>query len=614
MIKIKKNYSTPKDQELEELYEQLENNALHLETMQIAGLFKVLRDKKEEEGNLTVSKIAQWEITFFFYDSCPIGNLEYKEKIPWDRYEEKQFTYLMERQKTVKNKMLKAHYSHILWLSPKKEIEFARDAVDSYLWLSEYYSNNQETGLKFITLTILNVIINAYRISFQIKYKTEEAKCVLISLVKDYKQNDESVAVIKLKLIELMIQDRKNFTNTDLDGVDQFCESYSVVLSKKAKFILAIDILEIGKKVSSILKRCSINWVGMIATCYENLMQNHKKKNTNLALDFCESAIRNYRDAGDEEKVKELEKQFTQLKKQQKFMEIAPPFSKKTKQDYLDGIEMYEKDCRTVAERLVKEKSSEEIINILIYDKSFVPKLDEVEHITVQDMKKRIFSQLLPVHLIDRQGHKAEIFHTKEEKKKFELLRNYRVELKMRYVFLNEVIIAALKNEKLNFTVLEKYLKNYSWLGKSLPRTYANDHIIEFNWLSLLTPSLKSYFEHTTKCLEDNSFNPNYVLCIDSLILKIEGIIRDLCKFSNISTTYIPRNRDVVMEKDIHHLFREEELKGIINADDLFFFKFVLIEKGGYNLRHNVAHSLLLPNDYSLYFMNLLFLILLKLA
>ncbi len=120
MIQIKEKYSIPKDQELEDLYEYLENNALSLETSRIAELFKVLRDKKEETGDLTVSKIAHWEIIFFLYDSYPIRPHEYKERIPWDRYEEEQFNYLIERQRKVKNKMLKAHYSHILWLSPCK--------------------------------------------------------------------------------------------------------------------------------------------------------------------------------------------------------------------------------------------------------------------------------------------------------------------------------------------------------------------------------------------------------------------------------------------------------------------------------------------------------------
>ena len=43
-----------------------------------------------------------------------------------------------------------------------------------------------------------------------------------------------------------------------------------------------------------------------------------------------------------------------------------------------------------------------------------------------------------------------------------------------------------------------------------------------------------------------------------------------------------------------------------------FFFKFLLVEKAGYNLRHRVAHSLMKYNDYHIDLMNLLLIAILR--
>jgi len=64
----------------------------------------------------------------------------------------------------------------------------------------------------------------------------------------------------------------------------------------------------------------------------------------------------------------------------------------------------------------------------------------------------------------------------------------------------------------------------------------------------------------------------------------------------------------------LNALLHEEKMKQIFDEDELFFFKFVLVEKAGYNLRHRIAHSLMLFSEYQINYMHLLFLILLKLG
>jgi hypothetical protein len=95
---------------------------------------------------------------------------------------------------------------------------------------------------------------------------------------------------------------------------------------------------------------------------------------------------------------------------------------------------------------------------------------------------------------------------------------------------------------------------------------------------------------------------PNYILAIDSLTLKIEGILRDFCEFSDITTFSTRREKTgiIVKEKDVNALLHDTKLKEILGNDNILLLRFLLIEKGGYNLRHNVAHSLMTYWEYNI--------------
>ena len=56
------------------------------------------------------------------------------------------------------------------------------------------------------------------------------------------------------------------------------------------------------------------------------------------------------------------------------------------------------------------------------------------------------------------------------------------------------------------------------------------------------------------------------------------------------------------------------KIKELFSVDELFFFKFILVDQAGFNLRHKVAHSLIFLQEYNLSMMNLLLIILLRIA
>jgi hypothetical protein len=177
---------------------------------------------------------------------------------------------------------------------------------------------------------------------------------------------------------------------------------------------------------------------------------------------------------------------------------------------------------------------------------------------------------LIPAEIIDQSGHLAQYFSDEDEKKYYGVLQQYDWELKLNKIHLiNEIFFAAIRENKLSTNILLRFLNRHSWLGKNISKKLANQ-TIKYNWLNLIAPSLHEYFFQMQYCFSNPNYSPNLVLSIDSLTLKIEGLIRDICQFSDITTFYMTQDskgRNIAREKDIHALLYEEPIKELFDED-----------------------------------------------
>jgi hypothetical protein len=161
------------------------------------------------------------------------------------------------------------------------------------------------------------------------------------------------------------------------------------------------------------------------------------------------------------------------------------------------------------------------------------------------------------------------------------------------------------------------FLETNSWYGKNITKNAPSNQTITYNWLNLIAPSINEYFIQMQVHFSQPEYPPDFVLAMDSLTLKIEGLVRDICIFSGVTTFYQTNDkqgRNIVKEKDINWLLREEPIKTLFDEDDLLFFKYVLIEKAGINLRHKIAHCLMSYSEYNILNMHLLILVLFKIG
>ncbi|MCK4307705.1 DUF4209 domain-containing protein [candidate division WOR-3 bacterium] len=585
---------------------------------QIGNLFQKLRDLKHKQNKSDEAEKSQWEVDFFNF-MIEDGNLkpiftgpnDKGEVVGYpflDRFNDRTYKYLIERLDSTSNLLLNARYSHILWCSPKKHTKYAKMAVNSYLKLIKIYeAKDMKEPNEYYGLYVLKAVKNAYFIASQVKYKVDKIKSELRRLVNTFNFKSSSSFALRANLVELMLKSKGKFLNKDFLGFEKICWQISESLTKAGNIHGAIDMLKLGEKVEQKLGRRTHNWGKRIAESYETLMKQAEKGNNLASLTFCQFAIENYKKLKDKDKISELEKKYSELKNSMKMSEF------KKEINLTELIKRY----RKIAEKVVRD-NPDKIIEVLMLDKNLLPKYKDMEKIAEEHSKQFVMQHLFPTEIIDQSGHLSQHFSDEEEKKYFSILQQYKWELELNKIYLiNEIFFTAIRGNKLSIDILLDFLKRHSWFGKNISKKLSNNETIVYNWLNLIAPALHEYFFQMHRYFLNPANYPNLVLSIDSLVLKVEGLLRDICQFSGVTTFYMTndsKGRNIVREKDIHALLYEAPIKRLFDEDDLLFLKFLLVEKAGYNLRHKVAHSLMLFQEYNVNYMHLLILALFRLG
>lgn len=127
-------------------------------------------------------------------------------------------------------------------------------------------------------------------------------------------------------------------------------------------------------------------------------------------------------------------------------------------------------------------------------------------------------------------------------------------------------------------------------------KTDSGGNIKTTNWVKLLAPSICEYFIQVQAWGESKYYVPSFILCIDSLTLKLEGLFRNYAERLNISTSMGKKGE--MQEALLHDLLDNDIIKSTINEDDRLLFNYVFSNNGGRNLRNNVAHSFYTDREY----------------
>ena len=603
-----------KFENLNELYEFIEENALNYEYSDLGDLFLKLKKSKK---NKDLQKKAQWEIDFFYFNThmgeitpsiSKISDDGKKHLFPnLNNFDEDAYNYLIERLNNTNNPLLKACYANILWNSPNKHRKYAEIAVNSYLELVQLY---EKKDLKEIDnnygLKIVESISNAYKIALSSRYNVEKVKSDIKRLIHNFNFNSNNSLYLRRNLIELMLNEKKIFIKEDFIGINDILWKMSEKSTVENDYQKTLLLLDLGIKVENKLDTDKFSWEKSIAESYESLMDDADKNDDNARLYFCENALKHYINLKDDVKISELEKKYLSFKNSRKLKKIETP---------VDLTETLDR-CREIADEIIQDDSIG-VIQYLMHNENILPKLKEVEKFVDEEMSG-YFSSNLPTSSLDHNGHVSQHFSEPDEMRYYNILKHYQMTIELNTInLLNTVFITAITENKLSYDILVEFLIEKSWVGKTIEKKLPKGEISQKNWLNTICPSLYEYFNLMILSLLDPNYDQNFVLIIDSLTLKLEGLLRDICQRLGIATFYQTQDKEkrvIAREKDINALLREEKLKELFTEDELMFFKFLLVEKAGYNIRHKIAHSLMDDNEYQMGIFHLLLLMMLRLG
>ena len=573
---------------LDEYYQYLENDTnfqyLDLNTYKY---ITALRDKIEDENT---KKLCSYEL-FFADFSIEEGKHIPKFQSGANAYPtlelfDDNFVYIKTRANKVQNPKYKAKYNHLLWLSPQKHIDFAKEAIESYFILLKNSSFSIDDNLN--SYSFGKYFKNLFVLCQKVNYKKDEVISYLVSLLESEKLNDFT----KYTLMEFITENGKNIDTT----IKQTFFDYSKNKIENLTDRELESYLNLLVLLSQKLNISPSEFHEKLGDYHISQLENEKNKGF-IAHHYYTNALEEYKKANNKEKVEQTAVLLEQAKKTIDLKKVSFELEDEKFNKVLNQWWDFTKEKTT---KIVENYDSKVIYEYLILDKIFP--------------QATVLNEKISTPIFDLFTTMSFDINKNVSKNKNSGLNPYFVHienLSIRHIWL--VISKGIKSGKISYESLIDYLKNNSWYGQDFTYLDTNNEIQGFNWIELLSPSLQTFFVQTEIDLKTSTHkSQGYILAIDSLVLKFEGLLREFSRMIGAQTIEI---KDNGTEERIgfDKLLDNEKLKALIPEDDIAFFKF-LFTSIGLNLRNNVAHCFFTTKNYTPAVMLLLIVALLRLG
>lgn len=587
----------------------LEENALQLErSYQVLEYLIKIRDFFDSPD---AQQKAQWEYEYARLDFRGEKLISFSHSFHLERnflkfpdlqsLDNKGFDYLKDRAAWTSNPLLIAKYNHLLWKGPRgiKNAKYAHKAISAYLEIIEYYvgafeeTGDENLGQADIHLEILFGLCN------ELKHDQEPIKRLTRQLLK----SDHLPFWFKASVLEEMSKYPKQFKKKDFEGCLQLYRDEFNNTGKRTDYMfLANTYLIKAIDISQKLGESPNEWYSMIGQCYLNLAEGETDESRYwIKQDYHAKAVQAFLLAGNAKMRAKAEDLYFKLKPQVSLPTHEYQF--KLTEEQVKALEEEDKAEKRWINNLLDNERYDKIYGFLTSG-VFFPNLATIKESATKS--RYGWMEMATIVAFDE---------NKNIRKPGSDQDSYERDLYGKMLFsqplrlTQRILYGGIKRGVLTYENFVQYLYERTWLGRTFLETDLGGSPVEQNWIGQVAPSIVEYFVQTESSLHSKHYIPNFVLCIDSLVLKFEGLLRNFAAKLSVSTaTTSPKG---MREIYIHEILEHEIIQKHFNEDDLYFFKYLFTDQG-LNLRNQVAHCFQRDDDYTESKMILLILALLR--
>ena len=540
-----------------------------------------------------------------------------KEPFYWPdatKLESNDFEYFEKRFKESSNLYIKSEYGLMVYFGAKtlysKHRDFKSELFEILLSLSKEYLSKIENDFKYY-IGFYQAIKLAFGIAKESKLDKELAEIIefIVSIHQAWVINKKLTLRLILDLSEILSENYSLIKGrVDLNEILKKNLEAAKEL-EKSNLWGAIYILDICLKIKQqIGNNDTVPIIEKKARIYEQMALEAEKQHNPAMSNFAEESLRLFQSINSETDIDRLKVFYDKVRGEAKLNKFIHEM----------GSE-YNQKIQNQIFKAVSESNELDIINYFIVT-PWYNSIDKIEKLTEKQKTYSVLTSLLPVNILDKFGNTIDIFATDEEKEKYSFWNTYLMYFQLGTQTMTQFFIEAYKAKKLSYNTTLSYLEK-TWFNDKIKRNYINQSV-DIKPIDLIKPGIKRIFEELDLLFKDNenTYEPDFITIIDSLTLKIEGLLRGFFEKIGIETfkTRLKGKHKLVMEKQLDDLLSDLQPKTdnetVMLEEDRIMLKFVLSEKAGLNLRNNIAHGLMDHNEYKFETVVILFSLIMKLS
>lgn len=512
------------------------------------------------------------ETKFEFWDATKRYNLDY---LGYNNYEElctELIKYLNSRILATSNRLLKAKYNHILWESSlSNRFQFGRSAIDCYLsYLIDWGSNDYDDQKA-------NHIFDYFKylksLCISLNYRNDEYNGLLKTIINNASSYP---GWFMHYIIELQFESRKVF-NVEFNT---FCFKYLETVFNLESGSVLETTYDLAIRYGQYLNLPFLNFHNLIAEYYyKSALKRNQDKHDFLIPQFYAKAIYYYKLAKNEEMLSKLNKEFNSIKAKHELPVV------KFGHEWGEDISIMFTQCKNSVQEHLNLSNTSGMINFIASDKILIP-----NNLMGNTVPKSDFLNFCSTSSYD-------INNNFKQSKNKQIINPFTFYLQLFTIpYLHLFFKNAIETNKVSSDILINHLQNNTWLGTTKEGK---------SWLELLIPGINSFFSVYEQYLSNPKIESSeYVLAIDSLATKMEGILRTFAQLNDINTTKI--EDDKKGEFETREIYLTElvspnypKFENLFDPNEYRFLKTVFL-KDGYDIRNNIAHSFYKMSDYSM--------------